>query len=75
MGLRLTVDQELLATATRTEQLLPLLATGANVTPVGDGPSASSAYLLTGLVVRTGCRRHFTGTRATGRNAPYPSHT
>jgi hypothetical protein len=33
--------------------------------------SSSSDYLLTGLVVCGGCGCHFTGTRATGRNATY----
>jgi site-specific DNA recombinase len=33
--------------------------------------SNSSDYLLTGLVVCTGCGNRFTGTRATGRNATY----
>jgi site-specific DNA recombinase len=35
----------------------------------------SSDYLLTGLVVCGGCGCHFTGTRATGRNATYRSYT
>jgi len=35
----------------------------------------SSDYLLTGLVVCGGCGCHFTGTRATGRNATYRCYT
>ena len=34
-----------------------------------------SDYLLTGLVVCAGCGRHFSGTRATGRNATYRYYT
>jgi len=37
--------------------------------------SNSSDYLLTGLVVCTGCGNRFTGTRATGRNATYRYYT
>jgi site-specific DNA recombinase len=37
--------------------------------------SNSSDYLLTGLVVCGGCGRHFTGTRATGRNSTYRYYT
>jgi site-specific DNA recombinase len=37
--------------------------------------SNSSDYLLTGLVVCGGCGCHFTGTRATGRNATYRYYT
>ena len=37
--------------------------------------SNSSDYLLTGLVVCTGCGSRFTGTRATGRNATYRYYT
>jgi hypothetical protein len=37
--------------------------------------SASSDYLLTGLVVCSDCGRHFTGTRATGRSATYRYYT
>jgi site-specific DNA recombinase len=37
--------------------------------------SNSSDYLLTGLVVCGRCGRHFTGTRATGRNSTYGYHT
>ena len=37
--------------------------------------TAGSDYLLTGLVVCNGCGRHFTGTRATGRNTTYRYYT
>jgi site-specific DNA recombinase len=37
--------------------------------------SNSSDYLLTGLVVCGNCGSHFTGTRATGRNATYRYYT
>ena len=37
--------------------------------------SNASDYLLTGLVVCGGCGRHFTGTRATGRNSTYRYYT
>ena len=37
--------------------------------------SNSSDYLLTGLVVCGGCGRHFTGTKATGRNSTYRYYT
>jgi site-specific DNA recombinase len=37
--------------------------------------SNGSDYLLTGLVVCGGCGRHFTGTRATGRNSTYRYYT
>jgi len=37
--------------------------------------SAGSDYLLTGLVVCSGCGRHFTGTRATGRHSTYRYYT
>jgi site-specific DNA recombinase len=37
--------------------------------------SNSSDYLLSGLIVCGGCGRHFTGTRASGRNATYRYYT
>ena len=43
--------------------------------PVSKRASNSSDYLLTGLVVCGGCGCHFTGTRATGRNATYRYYT